>query len=498
MSESQNITLSGGDEKFVARDSDGSDSDDVPMLVDSSQTSSTSRPLTASSTLSHSQHGADASPLLADEQHRAADYPPVPLTIVTGWLGSGKTTLVQHVLHELGATGKRVAVINNEFAAVGVERKLLAADGNEVLGDILELGNGCICCSVRSDLLAALEALTRLCRFDYVVVECSGLANPGALAASFWADDAIESSVRLDAIVSVVDACFLEGHLRDECPQARQVVHQIAFADCVLVNKADLVQPEHLARLERRLRAINGSARMVTCSFARVPLTTVLDLRAFDGSSILNTVDTHGKHNEHPHAHTSSCTHEHHQHHHHHGDHHDDDHHHNPHCSREASAAASALIEADADLHDRTITTEVFEVDGATLRCDVDRLRTWLAAVLWSDVAQGVITPPGANHGVPLPPGAAPLDPSTPAAAADEAATIGRTQIFRLKAVLAVRGGDSRRFYVQGVQALFEVEPAEAEPWLPTDRIVSKLVVIGRHLDRAELEKGFRGCFVMG
>ena len=197
----------------------------------------------------------------------------IPVTVLTGFLGSGKTTLLNRILSE--QHGKRIAVIENEFGEVAVDHELVIGAQEE----IFETANGCICCTVRGDLIRVLGALRkRRERFDYILVETTGLADPGPVAQTFFADEDLREDFRLDAIVALVDARHITGQLAREAIAAEQV----GFADLLLLNKTDLVSEAELTRVERSLRAINATARIVRTRRARLPLNEVLDLGAFD------------------------------------------------------------------------------------------------------------------------------------------------------------------------------------------------------------------------
>src|SRR3984957_18673056 len=199
-----------------------------------------------------------------------------PVTVITGYLGSGKTTLLNRILTE--AHGKRYAVIVNEFGEVGIDNDLIVNAEEE----IFEMNNGCICCTVRGDLIRILGGLmTRRDKFDRIVLETTGLANPGPVAQTFFVDDAMRAEFALDGIVTMVDARHFDQQLED----SEETRTQIAFADVIVLNKTDLVSGADLDVLERRVRAINALARIVRADPARrasVPMSAVLGIGGFD------------------------------------------------------------------------------------------------------------------------------------------------------------------------------------------------------------------------
>ena len=208
----------------------------------------------------------------------------VPVTVVTGFLGSGKTTLVNYILSE--NHGKRIAVIENEFGEIGIDDALVI-DAEE---EIFEMNNGCICCTVRGDLIRILGTLMkRKDKFDYILVETTGLADPAPVAQTFFVDDEIRNQLRLDAIITVVDAKHLALHLFEEKEVGieNEALEQLAFADRVLVNKIDLVSEEELLRVEGQIRSINAGASIVRTQMSKVDLDWVLNVHAFELSRVL-------------------------------------------------------------------------------------------------------------------------------------------------------------------------------------------------------------------
>ena len=351
---------------------------------------------------------------------------PIPVTVLTGYLGAGKTTLLNRILSE--QHGKRYAVIVNEFGEIGIDNDLIVESDEE----IYEMNNGCVCCTVRGDLIRVVEGLMRRPgRFDAIIVETTGLADPVPVAQTFFMDDDVRAKTRLDAVVALVDARHLPARLKD----SREAEDQIAFADVVVLNKTDLVSPEELEAVERTVRAINPSARIHRTERAAVPLDAVLDRGAFDLSRALDN-DPHFLDHGHPdHACGPDCDHEHDHEHHHHG--HDHDHHGHAHHDHAAPA----------DIHDLTIKS-------ISLR-------------------------------------AGPLNPKRFFPWIEKITQLEGPNILRLKGIIAFED-DADRYVIQGVHMIVEGDHQRA--WKEDEKRESRLVFIGRDLDREKLERTFLAC----
>ena len=263
-------------------------------------------------------------------QNKSSDK--IPVTVLTGYLGAGKTTLLNRILTE--PHGKRYAVIVNEFGEIGIDNDLIV-DADE---EVFEMNNGCVCCTVRGDLIRIIDGLLkRKGKFDAILVETTGLADPAPVAQTFFMDQDVADKTRLDAVVTVADAKWLKDRLKD-APEAK---NQIAFADVIVLNKTDLVTPPELREVEMRIRALNPYAKLHKATRSNVAIDQVLGRNAFDLDRILDLEPAFLEVDEHDHDH---------DHDHHHDHHHDHDHGHGlKHYHDETMQSLSLKIDGDMD-----------------------------------------------------------------------------------------------------------------------------------------------------
>lgn len=470
---------------------DNSDDDEAPMLVTLVDGNDTKKEAPVSVN--------DQKPPVSKPKDDLSDLPSCPVTILSGFLGSGKTTLIQYILSSPDHK-KRIAVIENEFAAgelgegLAIET-LIAKNGvdNSSLTDLIELPNGCVCCTVKDSLVETLESLVnKRSDLDYIIIEASGMANPGPIASVFWLDDAIESRLRLDGVVTLVDAKNVQRQLRETLEASQQ----IAYADRILLNKTDLVDATRAGELKTLLRSMNPAAQMQTTTYSKVPdLDFILDAKCYDSEQktkeLTDTVDAIATEL----AETTTEDGHDHSHEHEHGHDHD-----NNNCLR------CKKVEEE-HTHTSAVSTVAFTEKGTM---DLDKINVWLASTLWpnQDEQDEVLRSRLEKS----------LAENTEIDAAkryggDVAVDDGQQHIFRIKGIVSVRcnrdkveekdwaccdpgtGVNSRRFILQGVYDLFECYASNEDFGVGEDR-ECKIVLIGRHLHQQELLKGFRSCLM--
>ncbi len=314
---------------------------------------------------------------------------PIPVTVLTGFLGAGKTTLLNHLLTQ--NHGYKCAIIINEFGEISIDNQLVVGVDEE----ILELNNGCLCCRVRGDLIKSLEGLIqRQKRFDYVLIETTGLADPSPVVHTFKASD-LADKMRLDGIVTVVDARHLEKELHD----SPEPVQQIAFADVILLNKTDLVTPDEADKVESRIRKINSLATLHRTTNSKIEPAKIFNLKARELVNVAlpeRLADDHGHEHDHDHECGPGCDHDHD---HDHAHAHDHDHHHHHDHGHHDDAVSSFYLSDDRPL-------------------DLKKVEAWLTEII-RDL--------GAN-------------------------------IYRSKGILQIQG-QAKRVVFQGVQTMFDAKP---------------------------------------
>jgi G3E family GTPase len=361
----------------------------------------------------------------------------IPVTVLTGYLGAGKTTLLNRILTE--PHGRKYAVIVNEFGEIGIDNDLVVGADEEVF----EMNNGCVCCTVRGDLVRIIAGLMRRKgKFDAIVVETTGLADPAPVAQTFFVDEDVKAYAALDAVVTVADAKWLSDRLKD-APEAK---NQIAFADVIVLNKTDLVSSAELAEVEARIRGINPYARLHRTQRCAVALGDVLDRKAFDLSRILEIepdfLGDGGGHHHHAHAHAHAhdhdcgpdCGHDH---------DHGAPHHHDQASGDQGPGGLKHY-------HDEDMQSLALRADKPI---DPQKFLPWLQELLAKE---------GQN-------------------------------ILRSKGILAFKD-DEVRYVFQGVHMMLEGD--HQRPWKDGEARDSRVVFIGRQLPEQAIRDGFAACIV--
>ena len=364
-----------------------------------------------------------------------------PVTVLTGYLGAGKTTLLNRILSE--NHGQKYAVIVNEFGEIGIDNDLIVGADEEVF----EMNNGCVCCTVRGDLIRILSQLMkRKGRFDAIIVETTGLADPGPVAQTFFVDEDIKAKTYLDSVTALVDAKHFDEALKTD----RVVKEQIAFADHIILNKTDLVDDARLDEIEGRLKGLNPLARITRAQRSLVDIASLLNQHRFDLAKLeevgeddhhYHDHDHNPAHGEPGHVHDEHCGHDHgHGHHHHNPAHGEAGHVHDEHCSHTINP-----------IHDEEIRSISLSTDKPI---DGIRFTQWLDRLL-------------AEKG---------------------------QDILRAKGILDVKG-ENRRLVFQAVHMILEGDLQRE--WQADEPRISRAVFIGRHLDTAALKAGFESTIAV-
>ena len=529
-------------------DDDEDDDDDEPPLLVSVE-ATTSPPVEESNpvvdknrnNIQHNFSGETPTPL-----------PPCPVTILSGFLGSGKTTLIQYILSNPNH-GKRIAIIENEFGG-GTDgltiESMIARDGMDPnnkssLQDLIELPNGCICCTVKDNLVATLEQLVTYRRqdLDYILIEASGMANPGPIASVFWLDDALDSRLRLDGIVTLVDSY----HILRQLEETEEASQQIAYADRVLINKIDLlvdgaskvrndgvhgnkpnpddyIMNQSLENVVNTIRRIHPTAPIQTTTYSQVPdLDWILDAKCFGGIERVQELDKQlllaeqqqrqqQQQHQQPQLLGSDNSTGHHHHHHHHD-------HDNPESCQQCQQQQKAYTHK----HTNAVSTISLYEKGSV---DYSKINAWLATILWPNqdapnrVLRALLEHPDEveqrqQHDD---------DEIRRHLSLSASSSSSQQDIFRSKGILSLvyhednntvesltndedvnsttttyrtsDGLDTRRYILQAVHDLWEIYPAKDDlQWQETEERVCKIVLIGRNLHEEELKQGFRNCF---
>lgn len=426
-----------------------------------------------------------------DDLEEISDADKTPVTIVTGFLGSGKTTLVNYILKEQREW--KICVVENEFGEVGIDQDLVS-ENMAAREDIITMDNGCVCCSVRGDLVRTFGTLVaRRKEFDAIIIETTGLADPAPIVFTFNNNALIQDNYRIDSVVCLVDAKHVNIHLDEVKPEGsiNEAEHQIAFADRILLNKLDLVSAEELEDIEDRIKSMNSFARIIKTERSRAPLDQVLGLNSFSlekcievDPTIMETevIEASEDHDHTGHVHDEHCTHDHGHDHdgsctldHDHGDHcgnHDHGHVHDEHCSHDHGThehghghehghenghehGKDEPKKKVKKVHNLSLVSSVgFTIEGLL---DVKTFNTFMSGLLQEKASD----------------------------------------LYRTKGVLAFADQGDQKFVFQGVHEQINFGPAD-KPWQEGEVRSTKMVFIGKNLDYDFLKTSLEACIAEG
>lgn len=407
---------------------------------------------------------------MADEEE-ISESSKTPVTIITGFLGAGKTTLVNYILKE--QTQWKICVVENEFGEVAIDNDLVT-ENMASREDIITMDNGCVCCSVRGDLVRTFSMLVaRRKEFDAIIIETTGLADPSPIVFTFNSNTLIQDNYRIDSVVCLVDAKHVHIHLDEKKPDGNinEAEHQIAFSDRIILNKLDLVNKEELEDITERIKSMNSFAKLIKTERSRAPLDQILGLSSFSLESVLEVdpalmdeedeeVDDGHVHDEHcthdhdsGHVHDEHCTHDHghdhesthtHGHEHEHGHDHDKSHDHGHGHDHEKRKKVKKT-------HNLSLVSSVgYTIEGLL---DVPLFNTFMSQLLATKAAD----------------------------------------LYRTKGILAFDGQGDTKFIFQGVHEQVNFGPSEVD-WKPDEKRLSKMVFIGKNLDVEYFKKSLEKC----
>eukprot|EP00281_Chroomonas_sp_CCMP1168_P019083 CAMPEP_0206237766 /NCGR_PEP_ID=MMETSP0047_2-20121206/14442_1 /ASSEMBLY_ACC=CAM_ASM_000192 /TAXON_ID=195065 /ORGANISM="Chroomonas mesostigmatica_cf, Strain CCMP1168" /LENGTH=529 /DNA_ID=CAMNT_0053662227 /DNA_START=21 /DNA_END=1610 /DNA_ORIENTATION=- len=388
-----------------------------------------------------------------DEDDFVPDSKKTPVTIVTGFLGAGKTTLINYILHE--RHGKKIAVIENEFGEVNIDSSLVT-DNLQAKEDVISMDNGCVCCTVRGDLVKAFQTLSRRKeKYDAVIIETTGMADPAPVAFTFNSRPEVGMAFRIDAILCLVDSKHIKQHLDEVRAEGvvNEAVQQVAFADKILLNKIDLVTPEEKSRVRKDLRSINVTAKIIECQNSRVNLDELLGIGSFSLENISHMVEELSDEEGADECADPQCKEEHgHGHSHEHSHEHGHSHSHDADCKDEScteSGHAHKHKKPKRSSHLSGVSSVGISFEG---ELDEKKFNMFMTTLLQAKA----------------------------------------NDLYRSKGVLKFKDSDEK-FVFHGVHEQIEFGPSEVG-WAEGEKRTVKMVFIGHNLNREELQKGIEGC----